>query len=80
MLVKDIMNKDVATCTPTEDLACASRVMQEYNCGFVPVVDSQGSVAGVVTDRHLPCRRQHQDSRGRTDSADRDDVASGLHM
>ena len=53
MLVKEIMNKDVATCTPPEDLASASRVMQEYNCGFVPVVDNQGKVAGVVTDRDI---------------------------
>ena len=53
MLVKEIMQKDIGTCRPTEDLACASRVMQEHNCGFIPVVDSAGKVAGVVTDRDI---------------------------
>lgn len=53
MTVKDIMKKDVATCTPTDDVATAVRVMYEHKCGFMPVIDSHGSVAGVVTDRDL---------------------------
>lgn len=53
MLVKEIMKKEIGTCRSTEDLACASRVMQTYDCGFVPVVDSTGKVAGVVTDRDI---------------------------
>jgi CBS domain-containing protein len=53
MTVKEIMKKDVATCTLTDDVATVVRIMYEHKCGFVPVIDSHGSVAGVVTDRDL---------------------------
>ena len=53
MTVKEIMKKDVATCTPKDDVATAVKIMYERKCGFVPVVDSHGSVVGVVTDRDL---------------------------
>ena len=53
MTVKEIMKKDVATCTPNDDVATAVKIMHDHKCGFVPVVDSHGLVAGVVTDRDL---------------------------
>lgn len=55
MITKEIMTKDVATCTPDSDVATAAKIMLERNCGFVPVVDSHGTVAGVLTDRDI-CR------------------------
>jgi CBS domain-containing protein len=53
MLVKDIMNKAVATCAPETDLASVIEIMRERDCGFLPVVDSHGIVVGVVTDRDV---------------------------
>lgn len=53
MTIKEIMKTDVATCAPTDDVATAGKIMHERKCGFVPVVDSHGSVVGVVTDRDL---------------------------
>ena len=53
MKVKDIVKKDLVFCTPNDDAAMAARCMRDHRCGFLPVVDSQGAVAGVVTDRDL---------------------------
>ena len=53
MTVKEIMKKDVATCTAADDMATVVKIMYERKCGCVPVVDSHGSVVGIVTDRDL---------------------------
>ena len=53
MNIQEIMKKDVATCTPNDDVATAVNVMRDHKCGFVPVVDSHGFVVGVVTDRDV---------------------------
>jgi CBS domain-containing protein len=53
MTVKEIMKTNVATCAPNDDVAMAVKIMMDHKCGFVPVVDSHGLVAGVVTDRDL---------------------------
>ena len=53
MIVKEVMNTAVATCAPTSDLASVVAVMRERDCGFLPVVDRQGIVVGVVTDRDV---------------------------
>ena len=53
MLVKQIMKTDVAACTAGQTLADVARLMRDRNCGFVPVVNSEGRIAGVVTDRDL---------------------------
>lgn len=53
MKVNEVMKKDVATCSPQEDCAAAVRAMREHACGFLPVVDTHGSVVGVLTDRDV---------------------------
>jgi|SRR5581483_1969255 len=53
MFVKDVMKSDVAACNPQDDLATAGKIMRDRHCGFVPVVDSHGVVAGVSTDRDI---------------------------
>ena len=62
MIVSEIMKKDVATCAPQDDLATAAEIMQRHHCGFVPVIDSHGVVAGVLTDRDV-CLRAADKSR-----------------
>ena len=53
MIVSDLMKTDVATCNPQDDLATAGKAMRDHHCGFVPVVDSRGMLAGVLTDRDV---------------------------
>jgi CBS domain-containing protein len=55
MKVEQLMTKDVRCCSRSDSANDAARVMWEHDCGFVPVVEPDGSgrVAGVVTDRDL---------------------------
>lgn len=53
MIVSEIMKRPPATCTTSETVSDAARVMHEHKCGFVPVVDPHGAVVGVVTDRDV---------------------------
>jgi CBS domain-containing protein len=51
MKVQDFMSRDVSTCRPEDTLSDAARIMWERDVGFVPVVDSNMRLCGVVTDR-----------------------------
>jgi CBS domain-containing protein len=50
-LVRDVMQKDVATCHPWDSLNRAAQLMWELDCGAIPVTDLQGNLVGIVTDR-----------------------------
>jgi CBS domain-containing protein len=54
MKIKSVMNKQVATCLPTDSLGAAAEIMWNKDCGIVPIVEP-GSLRllGVVTDRDL---------------------------
>lgn len=51
MKIRDLMTKSVASCHFETNLAAAGALMWESDCGFLPVVDDLGKVAGVLTDR-----------------------------
>ena len=53
MYVKDIMNQPVITCSSDSDLNVAAHLMWEHDCGTIPVVDQEGRLAGMVTDRDI---------------------------
>jgi CBS domain-containing protein len=53
MTVSEIMNKNVGVSAPTDDLGTPIAAMKAHNCGFVPVVDADGFVTGVITDRDI---------------------------
>jgi len=53
MKIKDVMSHPVVTCPISATLDNAARLMWEFDCGVVPVVDDKGRVAGVVTDRDI---------------------------
>jgi CBS domain-containing protein len=53
MLVEDLMTREVEACRPEASLAEAAGVMWRRDCGAVPVVGDDGSVAGIITDRDI---------------------------
>lgn len=56
--VKEIMTRDPAVCTPDTDLRTVAHLMNEFNCGEIPVVQDKegGRLVGVITDRDITCR------------------------
>ena len=53
MLVSELMQKRVMTCSRDHGLALAAQIMWENDCGCVPVVDEANVVVGMVTDRDI---------------------------
>ena len=53
MKVADSMTREVRACSVHDSLNAAARVMWEHDCGCVPVVDAQGRLVGIVTDRDI---------------------------
>lgn len=53
MKVQEIMSQPVVTCRPNDSLNRAAELMWDGDCGTVPVVDDDGRVAGIVTDRDI---------------------------
>lgn len=53
MKVQDIMTSDVQCCGPDTNLAAAAKMMWDSDCGALPVLNVQGQVMGMVTDRDI---------------------------
>lgn len=53
LLVRDLMTKDVATLGRNEKLAVADDVMRLGRIRHLPIVDDDGSLAGIVSQRDL---------------------------
>jgi CBS domain-containing protein len=53
MRIKEIMSHPVVTCPTASTLDQAARLMWEFDCGIVPVINEDGRLAGVVTDRDI---------------------------
>lgn len=53
MRVLDVMTREVKTCGGETNLAQAVGTMWENDCGFLPVVDEDRRVKGVITDRDI---------------------------
>jgi CBS domain-containing protein len=53
MKVQDVMTSNVQACQPETNLATAAALMWENDCGALPVVDHQGKVMGMITDRDI---------------------------
>jgi CBS domain-containing protein len=51
--VRALMTDMVATATPDDTLADAARLMQECDCGALPVVDDEFRPVGMITDRDI---------------------------
>ncbi len=53
MKVRELMVSDAKSCNMFTTLNSAAQIMWDNDCGFVPIVDHQGRVAGVITDRDI---------------------------
>ena len=53
MKVEDIMTRDVQCCGPETNLAAAAKMMWDSDCGALPILNVQGQVMGVITDRDI---------------------------
>ena len=53
MLVKDLMTKDVSSCSPENNLAELAKIMRNDRCGALPILDNSGRVTGIITDRDI---------------------------
>jgi CBS domain-containing protein len=58
MNVEAVMTRFPAFCTPETSIEEAARLMVEFDCGAIPVVESRQlqRAIGVVTDRDIVCR------------------------
>jgi len=50
------MKPEVFTCGPETSILACAKIMAEHNVGIVPVVEDNGRLAGVVTDRDIAVR------------------------
>lgn len=53
---RDVMTRDVTTVHPDDPVRYAARMMGECDCGAVPVVDDNGRMIGMITDRDIAIR------------------------
>jgi CBS domain-containing protein len=53
MKVQDLMSRDVRTCGKRADLAAVGRMMADGKWDAIPVVEPQGRVLGLITDRDI---------------------------
>jgi CBS domain-containing protein len=56
--VRDIMTENPVVCTPETTARDAARMMEENDCGSLPVVETRDTMklTGIVTDRDLALR------------------------
>jgi CBS domain-containing protein len=53
MIIAELMQHDVRTCTAGDSLAVPARIMWEHDCGSVPVIGEDGQLTGMITDRDI---------------------------
>jgi CBS domain-containing protein len=53
MLASQVMSRNVVTCRPRDSLQDAAAKMWDQDVGCLPVVDLEGHVIGIVTDRDV---------------------------
>lgn len=66
MRCEEIMEREVKTVGPDENVRVAARKMRDADVGFLPVCDEHGLVVGVVTDRDITIRHVAEEPFERT--------------
>lgn len=60
MKVEDVMTQNPASCNVNASLKDVAVLMQQNDCGQIPVVDEQNKPVGVITDRDITVRAVSQ--------------------
>jgi CBS domain-containing protein len=47
------MTREVQCCGPETNLAAAAKMMWDHDCGILPILNTEGKVLGVITDRDI---------------------------
>jgi len=63
MKIEQLMSRDVQSCRDADMLVQAVKKMWESDIGCVPVVDANGGLVGVITDRDCVMACYHQGRR-----------------
>jgi CBS domain-containing protein len=66
--VQSIMTRPVFVCRPEDTLETAAKQMWDQDCGAVAVVDDNGCLAGMITDRDV-CMAAYTSGRRLSDIA-----------
>jgi len=53
MLVEQLMSRPAVTCRTSDALARAAQLMWDHDFGALPVVDADGRLVGMITDRDI---------------------------
>jgi CBS domain-containing protein len=53
MKIRDVMTAGPKACSADTNIATAAALMLDADCGVLPVVDKDGMLTGIVTDRDL---------------------------
>jgi CBS domain-containing protein len=53
MHINEVMTHPVVTCPVDSSADMPARLMWEFDCGVIPLVDGEGRLAGIITDRDL---------------------------
>lgn len=51
--VSQVMSAHAVRCRPADTLDAAARTLWDADCGALPVVDDDGKLVGIVTDRDI---------------------------
>jgi CBS domain-containing protein len=78
MKIQNIMTTNVASCSPDTNLADAAGLLWDYDCGSLPVVDGEGKVVGMVTDRDM-CMAVMTKNRPASEIAVREVMTGAVH-
>ncbi len=62
MNASDVMQRDVYTCSIDDKLDRVAAIMVEHDCGCVPLVDAEGKVVAMITDRDV-CKAAYEEAK-----------------
>jgi CBS domain-containing protein len=52
----DVIKEPLVACRPTDSVRACAELMKKNNVGFLPVIDAERKLIGVITDRDLALR------------------------
>ncbi|MEI3614191.1 CBS domain-containing protein [Pseudogracilibacillus sp. SO30301A] len=64
--LRNIMSSNVVTVNESQTVQEAAELMSQYNIGSIPVLNSSGQMAGIITDRDITLRATSQGEGAQT--------------